>query len=176
VSETLARAAKGDQSAFAEIVRAHQSMVFSLALRFLRNRATAEELAQEVFLELFQNLSQMKSPEHMLFWLRRVATNRCIDWTRRKNTRMETALDEANEMSVGPTDSDPALSGALQRMVAALPEKPRLVVILRYQEEMEPTEIAEVLGMPVTTVKSHLRRSLASLRERLERHLGEAQR
>jgi RNA polymerase sigma-70 factor (ECF subfamily) len=57
--------------------------------------------------------------------------------------------------------------------VATLPEKPRLVVTLRYQEDLDPTEIADLLGMPLNTVKSHLRRSLAILREKVTRSLGE---
>jgi RNA polymerase sigma-70 factor (ECF subfamily) len=67
------------------------------------------------------------------------------------------------------------LAETLRRVVDTLPEKPRLVVLLRYQEDLEPAEIAEVLDMPVNTVKSHLRRSLALLREKLTRCFGEAQ-
>jgi RNA polymerase sigma-70 factor (ECF subfamily) len=63
----------------------------------------------------------------------------------------------------------------LQRLVAALPDKPRLVVTLRYQEDLEPAEIARVLDMPVNTVKSHLRRSLTLLREKVTRCLGEVE-
>ena len=77
--ETLARAAGGDHAAFAELVREHQSMVFSLARRILRNTATAEESAQEVFLELYRNLGGIQSPAHLVFWLRKVTTHRCID-------------------------------------------------------------------------------------------------
>ncbi|HNH23256.1 MAG TPA: sigma-70 family RNA polymerase sigma factor, partial [Ferruginibacter sp.] len=58
-------------------------------------------------------------------------------------------------------------------MIATLPEKPRLVVTLRYQEDLDPTEIAAVLDMPINTVKSHLRRSLAILREEISRSFGE---
>jgi RNA polymerase sigma-70 factor (ECF subfamily) len=65
------------------------------------------------------------------------------------------------------------LSATVRRAVASLPEKPRMVVILRYEEDLDPSEIAAVLGMPVNTVKSHLRRSLAMLREKLSRCLGE---
>jgi RNA polymerase sigma-70 factor, ECF subfamily len=60
-------------------------------------------------------------------------------------------------------------------MVDTLPEKARMVVILRYQEDLEPGEIAKTLGMPLNTVKSHLRRSLAMLRDKLSRTLGEVQ-
>ncbi len=65
------------------------------------------------------------------------------------------------------------LTKLLRRAVATLPEKPRLIVVLRYQEDLEPSEIAEILEMPVATVKSHLRRSLTILREKVTRRLGE---
>jgi len=61
----------------------------------------------------------------------------------------------------------------LRQYVAPLPEKPRLVVILRYQEDMGPEDIAEILSMPLETVKSHLQRSLAMLREKVTRAIGE---
>jgi RNA polymerase sigma-70 factor (ECF subfamily) len=65
------------------------------------------------------------------------------------------------------------LSRALARLVASLPEKAKLVVILRYQEDLDPADISQVLDMPVATVKSHLQRSLAVLRDKLARTVGE---
>ena len=70
---------------------------------------------------------------------------------------------------------DAMLQNTLRRIVATLPEKPRLVVMLRYQEDLDPTEIAEILDMPLNTVKSHLRRSLVVLREKVTRSLGEVE-
>jgi len=72
-----------------------------------------------------------------------------------------------------PAARDPMLSRTLQRLVASLPEKPRMAMILRYQEDLDPSEIAAALDMPVRTVKSHLQRSLALLREKLRRSVGE---
>ncbi|HLG15239.1 MAG TPA: sigma-70 family RNA polymerase sigma factor [Blastocatellia bacterium] len=169
----LARSAEGDQLAFAEIVRAHQSMVFGLAYHFVRDRSLAEELAQEVFLHLHQNLSSIKSPAHLTYWLRKVTSHRCIDLARRRRVRPQVSLEDVAEPVAENVSGDPMLSETLRRTIAALPEKPRMVVILRYQEDLEPAEIARVLGMPVNTVKSHLRRSLAMLREKLSRCLGE---
>ena len=171
--ETLARSVSGDQLAFALIVREHQGMVFSLAYHFLRDRSLAEELAQEVFLLLHQNLSAMKSAAHLTYWLRKVTSHRCIDQTRRLKVRPQISLEDVPEPAGATSTSDPLLSEALRRVVATLPEKARMVVLLRYQEDLEPAEIAEVLKMPVNTVKSHLRRSLATLREKLTRCLGE---
>jgi len=173
--ETLRKAARGDESAFADIVREHQAMIFSLAHHFLHDRALAEELAQEVFLELYQNFAAIQSPVHLKFWLRKVTSHRCIDLARRHQTRPQVSLDalpEIEELEDSPPLSDPMLSRRLEQLVSALPETPRLIVILRYQEDLEPMEIAEVLEMPVNTVKSHLRRSLALLREKLNRCLG----
>lgn len=174
MSETLARAAVGDQTAFAHIVRENQAMVYSLARHFLRDGALAEELAQEVFLQLYRHLSSIKSSEHLRFWLRKVTTNRCIDYARAARSHPQMSLDEAPELLAPELPVfDPALTETLERHIAALPEKPRLIVILRYQEELEPAEIAEILEMPVNTVKSHLRRSLAVLRGKLTRAIGE---
>ncbi len=171
----LARAKSGDQTAFAELVREHQAMVFSLARNFLRDRETAEELAQDVFLSLYHNLASIESPTHLKYWLRKVTGHRCIDHTRR-NRLKTVSVDEAPEpfSMFDMLDShDFMLRDTLRRLVATLPEKPRLVVTLRYQEDLDPTEIAKVLEMPLNTVKSHLRRSLAILREKVSRSLGE---
>lgn len=173
--DTLARSALGDQAAFAEIVRQHQGMVFSLALHFLRDRALAEELAQEVFLNLHQNLSAIKSPAHLTFWLRKVTCHRSIDLTRRQKVRPQVSLEDVPEPAASSVENDFMLSETLRRVVNTLPEKARMVVILRYQEDLDPAEIAKVLDMPVNTVKSHLRRSLVMLREKLSRQLGEVQ-
>jgi len=175
LGEVLARSVQGDHLAFAEIVREHQSMVFSLAYHFLRDRSLAEELAQEVFLNLHQNLSAIKSPAHLTFWLRKVTSHRSIDQTRRQKVRPQVSLEDVPEPVARHVEDDFMLSDTLRRLVDTLPEKARMVVVLRYQEDLEPAEIAKVLDMPLNTVKSHLRRSLAMLRDKLSRTLGEVQ-
>ena len=157
---------------FAGIVRRQQGMVFSLALHFLRDRQAAEELAQDVFLHLHQNLESMKSPEHITFWLRKVTSHRCIDYSRRRK-RSQVSLEEVPELSAPARTHDPLLARRLRQLVSSLPEKARMVVILRYQEDLTPAEIAGVLAMPVATVKSHLQRSLARLREKVVRVMGD---
>lgn len=173
MEEALAKSAKGDASAFADIVREHQGLVFSLAYHFLHDRAAAEELAQEVFLQLYQNLSSIKPAEHLRFWLRKVTGHRSIDQARRNGGRSPISLDEAPEPPAVAPPADPLLSQKLRQLVAALPEKRRLVVILRYQEELELHEIAEIMEMPINTVKSSLQRSLDILRHKLTRCLGD---
>jgi RNA polymerase sigma-70 factor, ECF subfamily len=163
----LLRAKAGDQAAFATLVRRHQNMVFSIALHMLRGRPAAEDLAQEVFLELYRSLDRLESDAHVVSWLRRVASHRCIDEIRRRNHRPEFSTDMLPETGHSPQPREVFVADRLQALVAGLPARARMVVVLRYQEEMEPTEIADTLGMPVNTVKSHLRRSITALRARL---------
>ena len=153
---------------FAELVRQHQSMVYSLALHFLHDAAAAEEVAQDVFVELHKSLARLSSPEHVTFWLRKVTSHRCIDRARRKRWH-QLSLEDVPEPGVDGARPDPLLARSLRRLVASLPETARMVVLLRYQEDLTPTEIAEVLSMPVATVKSQLQRSLAMLREKMTR-------
>jgi RNA polymerase sigma-70 factor (ECF subfamily) len=165
--DLLALAKAGDQAAFAALIRRHQNMVFSVALHMLRSRPAAEDMAQEVFLELYRSLGRLESEAHLVSWLRRVASHRCIDEIRRRNHRQEYATDTLPEPGEAPSTREVFAADRLQQLVAELPENARTVVVLRYQEEMDPTEIADALGMPINTVKSHLRRSIAALRERL---------
>lgn len=158
---------------FASVLHAKQSMVFSIAYHFLRDRSAAEEVAQDVFLQLHRHFGDLKSDEHVSFWLRKVASHRCIDYVRKQKLQAAVALDDAPVPSVDGEPRDHFLNRRLQSLIASLPEKPRMVMILRYQEDLMPEEIASVMGMPVRTVKSHLQRSLAMLREKIDRSMGE---
>jgi RNA polymerase sigma-70 factor (ECF subfamily) len=108
-----------------------------------------------------------------MYWLRRVTANRCIDQGRRKFRRRELALEETPEPMAAASPADQLLSERLQKSLATLPERQRMVVVLRYQEGLGPAEIGELLGMPVNTVKSTLHRSLADLRKSLTRRIRE---
>jgi RNA polymerase sigma-70 factor (ECF subfamily) len=159
---------------FDALMRTHQAMVFSLAYHFLHDREVAEEVAQEVFLSLHRNLKNIQSESHAGFWLRKVAVQRAIDEGRRRTRRPQVALEDVAEPATHDAQQDPLLRDRLRRLIATLPESPRAVMILRYQEDLDPAEIAEILSMPVATVKSHLQRSLALLREKLARRsMGE---
>jgi len=160
---------------FDELVREHQSMVFSLACHFLHDREAAEEVGQEVFMSLHRNLATIQSPAHAAFWLKKVTVQRSIDEARRRKRRPQVSLEQVAEPASSPAPGDPMLGETLRRLIATLPEAPRAVIILRYQEDLDPSEIAEILSMPVGTVKSHLQRSLTLLREKLiRRGVGEA--
>ncbi len=148
-------------------------MVFSIALRILGDRFLAEETAQDVFLELHAKLDELESDDHVLHWLRRATVHRSIDRIRQRERRPEVVTDpgELPELAVDASPGDPLLSRQIRQLVASLPEMPRAVIVLRYQEDMMPDEIAAALSMPVATVKSHLRRALQLLREKMARVL-----
>ena len=162
-----------DKADFEALVREHQAMVFSIACHFFHNEAIAEEVAQEVFLQLYKNLERIESPAHVGFWLRRTTSHRCIDHLRRGSARHEVQLEQLPEIPDNPEAADPLLQERLRRLVASLPEKPRMVVLLRYGEDLDTEDIARVLKMPVRTVWSHLYRGLALLREKAPRYLKE---
>lgn len=158
-------------SDFERVVRQHQSMVFSIAFNFFRNASIAEEIAQDVFLQLFENLGSVGPDAHEVAWLRRTTTHRCIDVLRRARTRHEVQVARLPSLAVADPDRDPLLDERLWLLVASLPEKQRAVIVLRYGEDMDPREIGEMLQMPVNTVWSHLQRATALLREKAGRAL-----
>jgi RNA polymerase sigma-70 factor, ECF subfamily len=161
---------QSSEHSFAALVGQHQSMVFSIAYSFLRDRAAAEEVAQDVFLGLHRSLDTLESPAHVVHWLRRVAAHRSID--RQRRSRPLWALEDVQEPAAPALSGDPMLAEALRQLIGTLPDHPRLVMILRYQEDMDAAEIGSVLDMPVGTVKSHIQRSLKLLREKLSRKYG----
>jgi RNA polymerase sigma-70 factor, ECF subfamily len=161
----LTQALAGERAAFTALVRQHQRSVYSLALRMLSDRHAAEDLAQEVFLQLYRNLSALSSEAHLGFWLRRVTLHRAIDRLRRA-PRLESRAEELAAVVSETEPADPLLERRLRALVRELPAAARAVLLLRYQEDLDPVEIARTLRMPLNTVKSHLRRSLAQLRER----------
>src|SRR6476660_7732701 len=116
-----------DPERFAELVREHQAMVFSMACRYLRNRSLAEEIAQDVFLQLYRKLPSLESPEHVLHWLRWVTAHRLIDHSRQQKRRPQSPLEDAPEPAVADpmSTADPLLSDMLRDLVAALPENAR---------------------------------------------------
>lgn len=118
-------------------------------------------------MELHKKLATIESNEHAANWLRRVACHRSIDCARKLPRERQVDWDSLPEPAQPPSPEDPMLSGKLRELVASLPYKMRMAVILRYQEEAEPEEISKAMGMPVNTVKSHLHRALVMLRSKM---------
>jgi len=166
--ELLTRARGGESSAFATLVRRYQRTVYSIALRMLSDRHRAEDLAQEVFLQLYRAIDSIDSETHLAFWLRKVAVNRAIDRMRQESRHDSEPLTDAVAVADESTEEDPLLHRRMAELVAQLPPAARAVVVLRYQEDLDPVDIASTLDMSINTVKSHLKRSLTLLRARVQ--------
>jgi RNA polymerase sigma-70 factor, ECF subfamily len=159
---------------FERLVDEHQSMVFSLAWRMTGDRGLAEEVAQDVFLELDRHMEKLESPEHAMNWLRRVALNRSADAMRRRKVRGVDLWVEIEEQhgSAAEERSSP-LGTRIEGLLSTLPEAQRAALVLRYQEDLTPEEIAATVEAPVATVKSNLQRGLKLLRAKATTHLKE---
>lgn len=166
----LQRARAGDRSAFRRLVLVHQDRVYSLALRITGHHADAEELAQDAFLKFHGAMAQVTSPAHLKHWLLRTVAHRAIDRLRQAARQgrilpLEALEGRAEHLAPEP-GGDPMAAAHLHRLLLKLQPDARAVVLLHYQEDLDVSDIAMVLEMPVNTVKSHLRRSVEWLRAR----------
>jgi len=163
------------QPDFEQLVDQHQSMVFSLALRMTGDRGLAEEIAQDVFLERDRNLGKMESPEHACHWLRRVTMSRSSDALRRRRVRGMDLWVEMDDVHAAQPDAERTspLGTRLEYLLTTLPEVQRAALVLRYQEDLLPEEIAAVMDAPLATVKSNLQRGLKLLRAKATNGLRE---
>jgi RNA polymerase sigma-70 factor (ECF subfamily) len=161
------------KSDFESAVREHQGTVYSIACNYFHNAALAEEIAQDVFLQLYEGRLSVETGSHCVAWLRRSTVHRCIDTLRRSSFRNEIQVEVLPEIPVDAPETDPFLQERLRRLIASLPETPRAVLVLRFGEDMDAGEIGRTLQMPVRTVWSHLQRATALIREKAARYLKE---
>ena len=162
----VALASNGDGDAFSELVRRKQSSVRSLLRRLSADRTLAEDLAQQAFVEMWKSLPKLETPAAFSGWLRRIAVNVWLQHLRKKRLLVldNDAGDELADPSTAlSNESAIDLAAALNR----LPTSVRLCVVLAYQAGMSHGEIAEATGIPLGTVKSHIVRGGARLRELL---------
>ena len=155
-------AARGDREAFTELVRRRQAWVRNLMRRLSGNADLADDLSQRVFLQLWRKIRQIRQPDRFAGWLKRVAVNEWIEYqcrnTHARNRSYEDGMHPAEESSAAAAmDLDSAL--------AMLPGPVRTCIVLSYHERMTNAEIAELTGIPLGTVKSHIRRGSRRLRE-----------
>jgi RNA polymerase sigma-70 factor (ECF subfamily) len=164
--EQLAKARCGEPAALTAVVQAHQRSVYSLALRMLGTKDLAEDLTQDVFMQLNRSFKSIATADHLVFWLRKVTTHRAIDQLRRRSLIELTRLEDEEHLFSEAEGSDPLLQRHLKSLLAELNPPARAVLLLRYQEDLDPVDIARTLDMPINTVKSHLKRSLEIMRQK----------
>lgn len=165
-AELVAAARKGEEGAFAELVRLHQRRVFRLAGRFFRRREEVEDAAQQTFLTAWRKLDTYKAKAPFEHWLTRVCLNCCYEELRR---RRATEVELDREITAPASDPNARLDVA--RLLAHLPAQDRFVLQLMHGEGWSTAEIAERLGWTRANVKVRAHRARKKLRKLLEEDL-----
>lgn len=171
--EEVRRARKGDQGAFAALVRGLQRQIFGLCLRLLRTEAEAAEVAQEAFLRAYQNLDRYDETRPFDLWVITIARNLCLDILRRRQkVRTEDVDEHAQALPSGePNQEDAAISKqerqSLEEAMNTLPVEDREVLALYYVQKRTTKEIAQVMGVAPGTIMARLFRA----REKLRNHM-----
>jgi RNA polymerase sigma-70 factor, ECF subfamily len=172
---SLARIARGDQAAFAELYDRHARLVYSLALRILQDRADAEDVVQEVFAQVWAQAGRYDASRGAVAaWMLMLTRSRAIDRLRAKRARPEAAGDASAAESVMDLSAaqDLELLSAeqvtrLQRALKELPDAQRTALELAYYEGLTHVEAAARLAEPLGTVKTRIRQAVLKLREAL---------
>ena len=160
----VALARGGDRDAFAALVGRRQSWVRNLMRRCCGDPSLADDLAQQVFLQAWRKIPQLREPARFDAWLRRLAVN-----TWRQHQRAKDALRDADvldDSEAAPPDT-PGVAVDLDHALATLPDSVRLCLVLSYRDGLTHGEIADLAGLPLGTVKSHIRRGTQRLQSLL---------
>jgi RNA polymerase sigma-70 factor (ECF subfamily) len=177
--QIVERALSGDADAFGEIVHRWERRIYALAYGILGREDDARDATQETFIAAFRNLRGFRGEAKVSSWLHRIAVNQCITRQRRARTRAENSLETETgvEQFAAPAAHSPArqaegreCTDAVRRAVSALPPELRDVIVMKEFEELTFQEIADALGVPLSTVKSRLYTALKQLRLRLEKY------
>jgi RNA polymerase sigma-70 factor (ECF subfamily) len=173
---------RGDHRAFRELVERHQHAVVGTVAKMLGNPSEAEDISQQVFLRIWRHARRYRPDAKFTTYLFTITRNLVFNEARRKKRRKEISSDEREESSHTGMPDDPSrrpdaellqaeLRAAVDQAIAALPEQQRMAVVLRRYEQMPYEEIADVLDLSVSAVKSLLFRARTTLRDSLSKHL-----
>lgn len=178
----MCRIAQGDETAFSFLVEKHQYAVVGTVAKMLGSPNEAEDIAQQVFVRIWKSAKKYKPTAKFTTYLFTITRNLVFNETRRRKVRKQVSIEEqgeewgsqyADQNSASPDQSylQEELAKAVDRAIAKLPEKQRMAVVLRRYEDMPYEEIAKVLGLSVSAVKSQLFRARAILKEELASYL-----
>ena len=168
--DPVRRAQAGDPAAFDALYEAHVERVFALCLRMTADERRAEELTQDVFVKAWRRIGTFRGESAFSTWLHRVTVNTVLDdrkWRSRRPDQLSAVPDAAYGPGSAET-SDPGARLRLERALASLPDRARMAIVLHGIEGYRYEEIAEIMGVALGTVKSHIHRARALLLERLE--------
>jgi RNA polymerase sigma-70 factor, ECF subfamily len=173
----VAASKNGDQDAFAQLVQLYQRRVFNLVYRMLQQYEEATEITQESFLAAWQGLPAFRGDARFSTWLYRIAYNCSLKQLelRKRDRALQVALeteqvleDASNETRANAEIDARDRQALIQEHLSHLPAKYRIVLILRHLQDKTYEEMAEILTMPIGTIKTHLFRARNLLKERLQ--------
>ena len=178
VEDLVRRAVGGDKSAFSDLVRRYQKMVFTYALSKLKDVEEARDAAQETFIRAYESISSLRDPSKFLPWLREIASNVCAMWRRKERARE--SLDEEGASEEGKRVPEELVIPSFERemevrelkqevlnAILSLPEKYRHVLLLHYFDELPQKEVADFMGLSSTAVATRIGRAKEMLRRKL---------
>ena len=182
--EQIQKIISGDREAFKQLVELFQKQITSVCSGYVRNKETAEDLAQDVFVEVFRSIKNFRSESKISTWIYRIAITKCIDHTRKEKSKKRFGsikqlfgIESKSVLSLPSKDINPAkeiedderrriLYDALER----IPESQRIAITLHKIEELNHAEIAKIMGVSVSAVESSMHRGKVNLRKQLHKY------
>lgn len=180
------RVKRGDLSAFSQLVDKYQNRIYSAVLNYVYNADDAYDITQDAFVKAYTNINRFNSSSAFYTWLYRIAINTAIDAIRKRKSRPVESLEDDKYAQSGfePVGTDIAddperslanaeLARHLNEAISSLSHKLRSVIVLHDVEGLSQEEVAQIIGVPVGTVKSRVSRARAEIRRYLESNFGE---
>ncbi|MFJ7936178.1 RNA polymerase sigma factor [Sporosarcina sp. NPDC096371] len=172
IQEVLA----GNKQAYAHLINKYKNPLYATILRMTKNPHDAQDLVQEAFIKVYEQLRKYDETGTFASWMYRVAINHCMDEFRKKRYKMQQV--EIEEGSIVSSDTPEIIfmkneeSRRLERLVATLPEDERIIILLRYVNELSYQEISELVDTPLATVRNKLYRAKKKMRATVKREGG----
>jgi RNA polymerase sigma factor (sigma-70 family) len=180
-SEIISQVLSGDRNAYAQLVERYKSYVFTLTLRFIKNREDAEEVSQDIFVKAFRALPDFKGTSKFSTWLYTIVNTSCITFLRKKKLEIR-SLDEEGTFELADSEDSGLRANRVEqksrqemvnKAIAMLSGDDAAVITLFYKNEQSLEEIGQILGLEANTAKVRLHRARNRLKEKMEKYFSE---
>ncbi len=180
-TEIISQVLRGDHNAYALLVERYKSYVFTLTLRFTKNREDAEEVSQDIFIKAYRSLADFKGTAKFSTWLYTVVNTTCITFLRKKRLEVHSLDDERTFEVADSQDSgfranqveQKSRLNMVNQAIAMLSPDDAEIITLFYKNEQSLEEIGQILGLEVNTAKVRLHRARARLKDKMEKYFAE---